>query len=656
MNVDVFQNDPSWVYYVYLSIPLFVVILSLYILAKNKRRIIRALSYVLYQLLGRLSSNSATDEERAMAVDDENSEEILRWAASAGRADIIRTIGQPLNALSTKPSQRGTPLLLAIKNEHQDIAEFLIPKTKSLDAVDEGGATALHWAAKHGMTRISEQLISKGANRHIKDKNGMDAQAWAKKGENRTLRLGPRATAISGWQTLIEPEQQPLGDIFPAVEIGDLAEINLLNGNGESLELRDPAGRTALFRAITSKQLDALGLLISLGANINAIDNQGFTPLHVAAQEGYREAAQVLIDRGADVSARSNSRLTPLLLADTVEHLPILRILVERGADINAIDDASTTIVHIIAKKPKPHSATLYHFLVLHHAELDKKDNARDTPAHLAACFGNTEFILFLKEKRKDIEHCRNRAGVTPLMVAVEKDQVVVVKLLMEMGISPNVRGHGSSLPLSMTLWECAVWWGKAEILSILEQSGATCTAKPDPDDPGGLEQSALHPIWHAIAEKHTAVVLQLIDTGRCDVSMVKFGKVSMLYHAANTSNAELVKGLLERGANPNAVDWYGWTPLHSAAFSGNAQITAAFIQQANDIWKLDEQGWTALDLATFYRHWDVVDLLDPGRTVKVFPWQMPKETRYCIVNGQRRRYSWTPDVQESAQGRAEVP
>ena len=656
MNVDLFQNDPSWVYYVYLSIPLFVVILSLYVLAKNKRRITRALSHVLYQLLGRMSSDGAKDEERAMAVDDENSEEILRWAASAGRADIIRTIGQPLNALSTKPSQKGTPLLLAIKNEHQDIAEFLIPKTKSLDAVDEGGATALHWAAKHGMTRISEQLISKGANRHIRDKNGMDAQAWAKKGKNRTLHLGPRATAISGWQTLIEPEQQPLGDIFPAVEIGDLAEINLLNGNGESLELRDSAGRTALFRAITSKQLDALGLLISLGANINAIDNQGFTPLHVAAQEGYSEAAQVLIDRGADVSARSNSRLTPLLLADTVEHLPILRILVERGADINAIDDASTTIVHMVAKKPKPHSATLYHFLVLHHAELDKKDNARDTPAHLAACFGNTEFIRFLKEKRKDIEHCRNRAGVTPLMVAVEKDQVVVVKLLMEMGISPKVRGHGSSLPLSMTLWECAVWWGKAEILSILEQYGATCTAKPDPDDPGGLEQSALHPIWHAIAEKHTAVVLQLIDTGRCDVSMVKFGKVSMLYHAANTSNAELVKGLLERGANPNAVDWYGWTPLHSAAFSGNAQITAAFIQQANDIWKLDEQGWTALDLATFYRHWDVVDLLDPGRTVKVFPWQIPKETRYCIVNGQRRRYSWTPDVQESAQGRAEVP
>ncbi|KAH8750495.1 ankyrin repeat-containing domain protein [Hyaloscypha sp. PMI_1271] len=259
-----------------------------------------------------------------------NSEEILRWAASAGRADIIRTIGQPLNALSTKPSQRGIPLLLAIKNGHQDIAEFLIPKTKSLDAVDEGGATALHWAAEHEMTRISEQLISKGAN----------------------IR----------WQTLIEPERQPLGDIFPAVETGDLAEINLLNGNGESLELRDSAGRTALFRAITSKQLYPLGLLISLGANVNAIDNQGFTPLHVAAQEGYSEAAQVLINRGADVSARSNSRLTPLLLADTVEHLPTLRVLIERGADINAIDDASTTIMHMVAKKPKPNSATLYHF------------------------------------------------------------------------------------------------------------------------------------------------------------------------------------------------------------------------------------------------------------------------------------------------------
>jgi len=77
-------------------------------------------------------------------------------------------------------------------------------------------------------------------------------------------------------------------------------------------------------------------------------------------------------------------------------------------------------------------------------------------------------------------------------------------------------------------------------------------TPKTDPD---GLELSLSHPIRHAVEEKHTAVVLQLIDTGQCDVNMVKFGNVSLLYCAADTSNAELVKRLLERGTNASAVD-----------------------------------------------------------------------------------------------------
>jgi ankyrin repeat protein len=84
-------------------------------------------------------------------------------------------------------------------------------------------------------------------------------------------------------------------------------------------------------------------------------------------------------------------------------------------------------------------------------------------------------------------------------------------------------------------------------------------------------------------------------------------------------------------------------------------RIVKALLDKVDDKNKLDMQGWMALDLALFYRHDLVVQLLDPEGKVKVFPWQVPKESRYRIVDGQRRRYSWNLD-REKAEGRAEAP
>jgi ankyrin repeat protein len=398
---------------------------------------------------------------RALAAEPESSEAILCWAASAGRADIIRSMAHRIDAQPiTSQLGKGTPLLWAIRNGYEDITEVLIEKSTDLNAIDEEGATALHWAARHGMSKIAKKLTVKGADMHIKDKNGEDAQTWARTGKDKTLRRIQQASTTIGSDGDVKPDSEPLGEIFRATAAGDLDAIKLLHSNGTSLEDRDSAGRTVIFHSVAEKQMGALRLLLELGATAFAIDKMGFTPLHLAAQSCNIEATQLLIDHGSNVSALSNSRTTPLLLVDSADGAPILEALVRQGADVNARDSEGSSITHVIAGSSTRETDSLFAFLISHNATLDGKDNNGNSPAHIAARVGNEGMIRFLKSKNIDLEACQNKEGLTPLMLAVKEDRTAMVGSMLQMGRwtllhSIDVRKFGSCLIQGKRLGIC---------------------------------------------------------------------------------------------------------------------------------------------------------------------------------------------------------
>ena len=53
----------------------------------------------------------------------------------------------------------------------------------------------------------------------------------------------------------------------------------------------------------------------------------------------------------------------------------------------------------------------------------------------------------------------------------------------------------------------------------------------------------------------------------------------------------------------------------------GNVDILLLVLQNASDKELKDQQGWTPLDLAAFYKHDDVIKLLDLGAKVTGFAW-----------------------------------
>lgn len=112
--------------------------------------------------------------------------------------------------------------------------------------------------------------------------------------------------------------------------------VQLLLERGAHVHISDVNGRTPLFEAAKSTNLDIMKLLVQKDAVVTVKDKSMWTPLHLSALCGPASAAQFLLDHGADPLAKDSNNETPLHRAAEGCQTDIMRILTEKhGADVN---------------------------------------------------------------------------------------------------------------------------------------------------------------------------------------------------------------------------------------------------------------------------------------------------------------------------------
>ena len=82
------------------------------------------------------------------------------------------------------------------------------------------------------------------------------------------------------------------------------------------------------------------------------------------------------------------------------------------------------------------------------------------------------------------------------------------------------------------------------------------------------------------------------------------------LLDAAENGDLIKVKTALEKGANPNAKDKHGWTPLHWAALGSNVKIVRVLLKHGADPNAKDKYGWTPLHSVALMGRVDVVKIM----------------------------------------------
>jgi len=227
-------------------------------------------------------------------------------AAREGKLKTIKSLLGPrsedeiLRVVSTKLRTGTTSLLIAARNGHLDVVNYLISSCGAdleqagsvvFDGETIEGATPLWCAAAAGHMDIVKNLLAKGA------------------GVNKTTLTNStplRAACFDGHFDIVK----------------------LLIEQGADIEIANRHGHTCLMIACYKGHLNIVQYLLGLNAEVNRKSTKGNTALHDCAESGYLQIFRLMLDNGATME-KDTFGITPISAAALTGHTDIVEFLID---------------------------------------------------------------------------------------------------------------------------------------------------------------------------------------------------------------------------------------------------------------------------------------------------------------------------------------
>jgi ankyrin repeat protein len=224
-------------------------------------------------------------------------------------------------------------------------------------------------------------------------------------------------------------------------------------------EQREAGPSTAdLVTAIRNAEVSALRQLLDKGVGVNARDAEGNTPIVLASLYASPECVELLIEKGADPNATNAAGATALIRAAT--NFEKARLLVAARANVRVRTALGNTPL-ILAARRAGNSQTV-RLLLEHGADATECNDAGVSPVLAAAASGDVDTMRLLLDAgaKADDSPTSNQqrtadvaAGFrTPQMWAAYRNDVRMVRLLLEQGADPN-RSTYFGNPLAHACW-----------------------------------------------------------------------------------------------------------------------------------------------------------------------------------------------------------
>ena len=155
--------------------------------------------------------------------------------------------------------------------------------------------------------------------------------------------------------------------------------------------------------------------------------------------------------------------LTALHYASFRGNIKIIKLLIENHAEINALSSNGYNMIHKAAQGNKPSAIVL--FYKKYKMDLESTDENQMTALHLAAANGMENSVIYLLSLGIN-PNLKDKNGYTALHYAVKKNQIRIIKKLLQKGADRTIEDHkNKKTPVMLAK-------NKPEILEIFRKKG----------------------------------------------------------------------------------------------------------------------------------------------------------------------------------------
>ena len=315
--------------------------------------------------------------------------------------------------------------------------------------------------------------------------------------------------------------------------------------------------------------------------------------IYTASKEGDLVTVKKLLreDPGL-LNAKDENHMTPLITAAIEGNLKVVKYLVSQGAEIDLGDRENTTPLQNAALSGQ---MKVVKYLLKKGADLQKIDDNGHNAVTWAAARGQTEMFEYLLKKGADIM-IEGKGGTAALRSAAYYNHIDIVKLLLKKGVPLEERNSYGYTPLLS-----ATSAGNCEVMQLLIDAGADINVKLSENN-----ESLLHNA--AMSGKVDAIDL-VISNGADIEARDNFGRSPIFFSLYSREPAALAK-MIEKGADVNVKNEDGATLVQVAARVEMPEMVKMLIDAKVDVNIADKDNTTPLYWAVMTGNEEIAKML----------------------------------------------
>lgn len=510
-----------------------------------------------------------------------------------GKGNEAKSLFQSKYDINETDASGNTPLHAAALVDDADVAHFLLIKGADDTRVNSDGDTPLHAAIKNDSLSAARVFAENGSGVFVRNADGKTAlEAGLEKSD-------AYVAALITQNTGRERDSDGNTIVHYCVRMQNESAVRECIKKDIPVSVQNNAGKTPLDIALEDsgdeKSVAIAADLITAGAetndsqfsyfqtavsehNFNYRFDDGQTPLHIAAIQHHKSIARYLLANGAHTSAQDITGATPLHEAVRYGDIDIAKALLESGADVNAEDNLGKTPVMLVI--PEDKREAMYRILIEHAADVAKKDAYGDTVLHTATMTSLTPSILELLVAGGADVNARNKDGVSPLLIAVQKRNFAHVKFYAERGADINSADKAGTTPLSLALKD-----GQAMLEMLVNRTNAL-----------SHDSNGNTPLHTAVIVNASIEQIRYLISLTDDINARNSDGNNALYLAVERNNKKIGELLLAKNADIFSTNNANDSPLHLALKKGGD--TQGWLITSRTITATDGSGNTALHYA----------------------------------------------------------